>query len=323
MLEINNVYKKFNLEDGLFAGYGKFVYAVNNISLHIKKGETYGLVGESGCGKSTLSRLIAGIYKQDSGEIKIKLGGVSYNQGVANDNASVLALRQGVRYIFQDPAKSLDPRMNVGEIIVEGFKYTQEYKGKKDALRRTGALLESVGLSEKDISRRPGEFSGGQRQRISIARALITKPEILICDEVVSALDVSVQSQIINLLIDIKTKENITIVFISHDLGLVSYISDRVGVMYGGMIVEELDAEKIVDNHKHPYTTLLYSSLSGKMKVESIIQNDEVANITTQLTGCPFYQRCTKRIEICHTMIPELKPVSNDSEHKIACFVMN
>lgn len=319
MLELKNVHKRFNLEEGLFAGYGRFIYAVNGVSFLINQGETYGLVGESGCGKSTISRLIAGIYAGDEGEINIHLNdGALYRQGKENDKKRVGVLRQAVRYIFQDPAKSLDPKMTVGAILTEGYRFTPNYPGKKKALEEAAETLELVGLSVNDLSRRPSEFSGGQRQRISIARALITKPQLLICDEVVSALDVSVQSQIINLLIDIKNRYGITMLFISHDLTLVSYISDRVAVMYGGMIMEEGASIDILEKHVHPYTSLLYSSVAEGGTLESKMP-DESPDITEPLAGCPFYSRCPKRIDRCKNEIPVLKPAAVSPIHKAAC----
>lgn len=324
MLEIKDLYKKFNLEEGLFAGYGRFVYAVNGVSLTVNENETYGLVGESGCGKSTLSRMIAGIYSQDSGEIRIKIGDDYYNRGSISSKQEKIELRKNIRYIFQDPARSLDPRMPVGEILTEGYRYTDKYRNKKEAVETAGRILEMVGLNASDITRRPGEFSGGQRQRISIARALITDPSLLICDEVVSALDVSVQSQIINLLIDIKKERNITMLFISHDLGLVSFISDRVGVMYGGMIVEEAEAVKIFNSHVHPYTKMLYSSVSGKLRIGQtageIKASDNPSGFTDEIKGCPFYERCSRKTDICRNEKPLLKSIPSDITHKTACF---
>ena len=319
MLEINSLYKKFNLEDGLFARYGRFVYAVNGVTLKINDGETYGLVGESGCGKSTLSRIIAGIYSYDSGEIKFtSKSGEVFFPCYEKKKERIKNLRKAVRYIFQDPAKSLDPRQPISEILTEGVRWSGQF-GKKEALKQAEIMLSAVGLNPEDLSRRPGDFSGGQRQRISIARALITKPEILLCDEVVSALDVSVQSQIINLLLELKKKYGITILFISHDLSVVSYISDRVGVMYGGMLMEEAAADKIMTKHYHPYTKLLYSSVTETSKKGSFEKNDdEVANLVIPLSGCPFTNRCPEADDDCRKTVPQMKEIS--AGHRAACW---
>ncbi|OHD21365.1 MAG: dipeptide/oligopeptide/nickel ABC transporter ATP-binding protein, partial [Spirochaetes bacterium GWC1_27_15] len=260
-LVLKDVKKHFNLEAGLFARYGKFVYAVNGVSFDIKNNEAFGLVGESGCGKTTVARLIVQMYKHSFGHISFtdKNGTVFDLDNI--DNKNLKLLRNKIRYIFQDPARSLNPRMTILDVLTSGYKYSPFWKGNKKAKEESTEILESVGLSEKDLERRPQDFSGGQRQRISIARALLTKPELLICDEVVSALDVSIQSQILNLLVEIRKKYQISLLFIAHDLTVVSYFCDRIGVMYGGQIVELGSSKSITEKKLHPYTQLLYSSI--------------------------------------------------------------
>ena len=260
MLEIRRLYKRFNLHAGLFATTDRFVYAVNGIDLTIAPGEIYGLVGESGCGKTTLARLIVGVYPVDSGAITF---GVDQQQWYLHSLSSEerRVVRAAIKYIFQDPARSLNPRLRVFDILVAGYRYSPLWDGKTQARDRAAAALQAVGLKADDLKRRPADFSGGQRQRIAIARALIAEPRLLICDEVVSALDVSTQSQILNLLLELRAQFRFSMLFIAHDLSVVSYICDRVGVMYRGLLVEEADARSLASRRLHPYTDYLYAAI--------------------------------------------------------------
>ncbi len=261
MLELKNVHKRYDLESGFFAPVGRYVYAVNGVDFTIGENEVYGLVGESGCGKTTTARLVVRMHDPNSGVIRF-----TDRQGRVFDipdlnKGELRLLRNRIKYIFQDPAKSLNPRMNVEQILLTGYRYSPFWPGKKQAREEAKKILDDVGLKPNDLDRRPTDFSGGQRQRIAIARALMAKPQLLICDEVVSALDVSIQGQILNLLLRLKEEYKLSMLFIAHDLAVVSYISDRIGVMYRGLLMEEAPAQRLVAEHRHPYTKHLYAAI--------------------------------------------------------------
>lgn len=261
MIEFREVSKHYPLEAGFFARSEDRVYAVNGVSMRVKPGEIYGLVGESGCGKTTSARLLVRMERLTGGEITMTgRDGRSFSLS-AIDRGTLRELRARIRYIFQDPARSLNPRLSVRDVLLSGYRYAPSWPGRAQAEAEARELMREVGLQPEDLDRRPADFSGGQRQRISVARALITRPEVLVCDEVVSALDVSIQGQILNLLLRLRDERNLTMIFIAHDLAVVGYVSDRIGVMYRGVLVEEAPAQVLLGDHRHPYTRYLFQSL--------------------------------------------------------------
>lgn len=297
------------------SGLGKErVNALNGVSVQVFKGETLGLVGETGCGKSTLCRTIMRIYEPTSGRI------IYNGQNITRlKERKLRSLRQNVQMVFQDPADSMNPRMNVGYVIEEPL-IIQTNLNQKDRKRKAMELLSLVGLPEDSYYRYPHEFSGGQRQRIAIARALVLDPQILVCDEAVSALDVSVQAQILNLLLDIQEKRELTILFISHDLSVVRHMSDRVAVMYLGNIVEISSSEAIYKGAKHPYTKGLISAIpqpDPSLKERNIVDTGEIPSSIDLPSGCPFHLNCIHKMDICTINKPVLKEV--DKGHKVAC----
>ena len=324
LIEVNDVIKRFNLEAGFFAQLGRYVYAVNGLSFKIAENESYGLAGESGCGKTSAARLLVKMYNYDSGSIKYR--GENIGSFTKKDLAQY---RQKVKYVFQDPARSLNPRMNVFDILVSGLRWTDnkentKEKSAKELRQKAAAILEEVGLSAADLERRPAEFSGGQRQRISIARGLLAEPELLICDEVVSALDVSIQAQILNLLMDIRRRRNISFLFIAHDLKVACWFCDRIGVMYRGEMMEEAPASDLYRTAFHPYTQLLFSSVLNSENASSShhssanIIKGEVHTVTKTITGCAFAERCPYAFPRCFNEKPELTEITNG--HKVRCF---
>ena len=332
IIEVKNLSKQFNLEAGFFAKNKNKVYAVNDVSFSIKKGGTYGIVGESGCGKTTTARLIIQMYKQTLGNIiYTDKNGVHHNvEGFTKKE--LRAYREKIKYIFQDPARSLNPRMTVFDVITAGLRHSSLWQGKKKAWEAAEKIITEVGLSPEDLNRRPAEFSGGQRQRISIARGLIMNPELLICDEVVSALDVSIQGQIINLLQDLKQKHNLSYIFITHDLRVACYFCDTIGVMYRGVLVEEAPAENLYRQAFHPYTQMLFSSAQGELTSSNI----EVKTTLQEEHCCPFAYRCPKATDRCKTELPPFVTVTDSSasagigtetsslsgQHKVRCFCL-
>ncbi|ACZ29987.1 oligopeptide/dipeptide ABC transporter, ATPase subunit [Xylanimonas cellulosilytica DSM 15894] len=318
LLQISGLKKYFPLTQGIVmrrtVGH---VQAVDGVDLQINRGETVGLVGESGCGKSTVSKLLVGLEKPTAGTITYK------GRDVARMNGKQLKqYRREVQIIFQDPYSSLNPRMTVGDIVAEGWSVHRGVAPRKDRTKRVQELLDRVGLNPNYINRYPHEFSGGQRQRVGIARALAMRPEVIVCDEPVSALDVSVQAQVVNLLEDLQDELGMAYLFIAHDLSVVRHISDRLAVMYLGRIVEEGGAEEVYLTPGHPYTQALLSSVpvhepALRGKKERIILSGDVPSPANPPSGCRFRTRCFKAQELCAQKDPalELRGLS----HPTAC----
>jgi len=318
LLEIKNLKKYFPITRGLFSKVVNHVKAVDNISFDIKEGETLGLVGESGCGKTTASRVILRLTEPTGGEVSFNGEDVFSLKG-----ERLRQFRKDVQIIFQDPYSSLNPRLAVGNIIAEGIGAHKIASGaqKKEMV---GELLEKVGLSAGYYNRYPHEFSGGQRQRIAIARALSLNPRLIICDEPVSALDVSIQAQILNLLAKLKKEFNLSYLFITHDLSVVEHVSDRIATMYLGEIVEIADTGEFYSNPLHPYTVALLSanpSPDPAKRRKPIILKGDVPSSIEPPRGCRFHTRCPVAEDICHTEWPEPKEVSKG--HIVRCHLVD
>lgn len=318
ILDAQNLKKYFPIKKGLFSKTVGYVKAVDDVSFSIKQGETLGLVGESGCGKTTIGRSILRLIEPTGGKVVFEGQDVTEMDG--ND---LKKLRKDMQIIFQDPYSSLNPRMTVGGMITEILKYHELAEGEQ-AEKRVLDLLEKVGLSKLHARRYPHEFSGGQRQRIGIARALSVEPKFIVCDEPVSALDVSIQSQIINLLQDLQKELGLTYLFISHDLSVVEHISDRVAVMYLGQIVEIADVKELYAQTRHPYSEALLSAVpipDPKQKRKRIILTGDVPSPANVPTGCYFHPRCPKIIKgECEHIHPLLAPL-NQSSHCVKCLL--
>ncbi len=312
LLSVRHVSKHFPLGRAGLSKRKRVLRANNDISLDVYEGETYGLVGESGSGKSTFGRTVLQLLRPTSGEV------LYYGQGEVDlakcKGERLRALRKDLQIIFQDPYSSLNPRMTVGQIIEEGVATHGFYKrGSKEMQAYVLKTMEKCGLQGYMAGRYPHQFSGGQRQRVCIARALAVKPKFVVCDECVSALDVSIQSQIINLLTELKEREGLTYLFISHDLSVVRYVSDRIGVMYLGKIVEEGPAEEVFDNPLHPYTQALVSAIPavGEKKGREILLSGNMPGAASPPSGCPFHTRCFMAKDICQRIPAPLKRCEN------------
>lgn len=314
LFQIKDLNKQFSIKGNSFSRTKQYVHAVNDINLELFEGETLGIVGESGCGKTTLGRMMIRLIEPSSGQILFQGNDISHL-----NEKEMRPYRKDIQIIFQDPYSSLNPRMTVGDIIAEPLVFQKSFS-KNDIQKRVKDLMKLCGLDPIYVNRYPHEFSGGQRQRIGIARAIALSPKCIICDEPVSALDVSIQSQIINLLMELQKKENLTYVFIAHNLDVVYHISDRIGVMYLGSIVELGNKKQVYNNSKHPYTKALLKSIpridfeSEPLKAQ--LKGDLPSPVDLP-EGCPFSSRCPECEDICLIEKPEFRELSDG--HFVAC----
>lgn len=323
LLSVRNLVKRFPIKGGILNREISSVKAVSDVSFDIRRGETLGLVGESGCGKSTLGRSILRLIEPTSGQVFFKGKDIT-----KIGPAEMRALRRQMQIIFQDPYASLNPRMTVEQILGEPLDIHGLVNSKEERRKRITKLLDLVGLRREAISRYPHEFSGGQRQRICIARALAVEPEFIVCDEPVSALDVSIQAQIVNLMQDLQKELGLTYLFIAHDLKVVEHISNRVAVMYLGKMVEIADSEELYQNPRHPYTKALLSAIplpDPDYRKDRIILRGDVPSPINPPSGCYFHPRCPKVQENCKTVWPTLAkaPSQSTEQHLGACFYMD
>lgn len=314
LLEVNQLKKYFPVSGGLFGRKQGDVKAVDDISFFVNKGETLGLVGESGCGKSTTGRMLMRLIEPTEGKVVFEGKDLT-----ALNSAEMRKMRKEMQMVFQDPFASLNPRHTVEQILEEPL-IVHGIGNKEERKRRVREMLEVVGLSSYHAKRYPHQFSGGQRQRIGIARALMTKPKLIIADEPVSALDVSIQSQVLNLLEDLQKEFQLTYIFIAHDLGVVKHISDRVGVMYLGRLVEITTSDQLYDKPLHPYTKALLGAVpipDPALKKDRELLTGDIPSPQNPPTGCAFHTRCKECMEICKTERPQLKEI--EPGHFAAC----
>lgn len=316
LVVVNNLKKYFSVKESFYSLQKKYIKAVDDVSFHVLKGETFGLVGESGCGKSTLGRTITRLYDVTSGEVLFD------NKDIAKlSNKELHPYHKRMQVIFQDPYSALNPYMNVAEIVGEPMEIHTKLS-KNEKLDKIEMLLEKVGMKKEDMEKFPHEFSGGQRQRIGIARALSVEPEFVLCDEPISALDVSIQAQVVNMLEDLQQEMKLTYLFVAHDLSMVKHISNRIGVMYLGRIVEISKSSELYKKPLHPYTKALLSAIpipdpvKAKNSVREIIEGDLPSPLNIP-EGCRFRTRCPHAMPVCREKDPEMKEI--EKGHSLAC----
>jgi oligopeptide/dipeptide ABC transporter ATP-binding protein len=320
ILEVDNLKKYFPIRKGLFRRTVGYVKAVDDISFFIRQGETLGMVGESGCGKTTTGRCLLRLYEPTAGTIKFRT-----DQDLLEINSltehQMKAVRRQLQIIFQDPFSSLDPRMSVKDIISEPL-LLQGIGTRKQQIDRVAEIMARVGLDAALMNRYPHEFSGGQRQRIGIARSLILQPRLIVCDEPVSALDVSVQAQVLNLLMELQDEFQLTYLFVAHDLSVVEYISDRIVVMYLGKIVEVAESDRIYQHPKHPYTEALLAAIpvaDPRAHRQRKLLEGTVPNPANPPPGCHFHTRCLYARDVCGHEAPQLVAIPGEKDHYVSC----
>ncbi|MDR3893201.1 MAG: ATP-binding cassette domain-containing protein [Blautia sp.] len=317
LMKVRNLTKEFKIKASKFGEQPQVLHAVNDVSVDIYEGETLGIIGESGCGKSTFGKTLIQLHKATSGSVEYNGRDIFSLQG-----KELKDLKRDIQMVFQDPYSSLDPRKTAAKIIAEPLVVHKLEPDKKKRDDKVLGLMREVGLDVQHVNRFPHEFSGGQRQRINVARALALNPKLIICDESVSALDVSIQAQVLNLFNRLQKEYNLTYVFISHDLGVIKHVSDRIAIMYLGRIVELCDADKLYDNPLHPYTKALLSAIpteSPFVKKERIILKGDIPSPIGDQTGCPLAGRCPQCMERCRKEMPKL--MKQEEGHQVACFL--
>ena len=317
LMKIEHLTKEFEIKSKKIGGKSQILHALNDVTVDVYEGETLGVIGESGCGKSTFGRTLIQLHKATAGSVTFEGKDLFSLKG-----KELKKMKKDIQMVFQDPYSSLDPRKTAGKLIEEPMIIHNLIPDKAEREKRVLELMREVGLDIQHVHRFPHEFSGGQRQRINVARALSMNPKVIVCDEPVSALDVSIQAQVLNLFNRLPKEHNLTYIFNSHDLSVIKHVSDRIAIMYLGRIVELCKADEIYENPLHPYTQALLSAIppsSPFEEKERIVLSGDIPSPIGEQVGCPLAGRCPKCTEKCRSVIPELKDIGNG--HKVACFL--